>query len=80
MRQINIRKPVSFPMYHVLIVRSNTIWTIDNGTWDETEARRLEKEEISLSGRSNVKLVTSPTDNDIVIRKIVARFNHPAKR
>lgn len=73
---INARKPVSFPQYHFLIIKDHSLWLFDSGTWDETEARQIERNAKDEYGQSNIKLCTSPSDDDQVITRIVRAYNH----
>ncbi len=70
------RKPVEFAQLNVILCRSHgSNWVMDCATWNEAEARQLEKEAKGLYGLNNVKLVTSPSDNETVLARIIKEMN-----
>lgn len=76
MNSINARKPVTFPQYYFLIVREHGMWMFDNGTWDFQEVKQSEKALCDEFGKSHVKLCSSPSDDDLVVNRIVRAYNH----
>lgn len=70
-----IRKPVSFAQYHFLIVKLHGLWCFDCGNWDFQEIKKLEKEAQELYGKANLKLCTSPSDDERVTNRIVKEMN-----
>lgn len=74
------RKPVGFSEYHVLLVKVEGIWCIDTGTWDHEEAKRLLSHERKMSGTTKTMLVTSPSDDERVVARIVAACNHQGRK
>lgn len=69
------RKPVSFAQYHFVIVKSHGIWCLDCGSWDYEEIRTYEKETAKVEGEKNVKLCSSPSDDERVVQRIIKAMN-----
>lgn len=67
------RKPVSFNQFYILLVKTGRIWTLDCSSWnrDEIESKAIEIKHEGLKW----KLVTSPSDNETVINRIVKEMN-----
>lgn len=67
------RKPVSFNQYYILLVKTGRIWVIDCGSWDKDEinskAYELRQENLRW------KVITSPSDNEVIINRIVKEMN-----
>ena len=72
---MNYRKPVSFQMYHFILVRTHGIWCFDSGTWNDIEGYKLNHDALHEYGRNNVKACTSPSDDETVLNRIVKAMN-----
>lgn len=71
----NYRKPVSFSMYYIVLVKSHGIWCIDCGTWDDHEAKHVLHTAKNEHGSTKAMLITSPSDDERVISRIVSATN-----
>lgn len=70
------RKPVTFPQYHFLLVKTGGIWCLDCGTWDFQSIKQSESALCKVFDKWNVKLCSSPSDDERVITKIISAYNH----
>jgi len=73
------RRPVSFQQYYVLLVRSHGYWEIDSQSWNENEIEHAKREEKRLNPQNQVKIITSPSDNEEVITRLVREMNRFAR-
>ena len=73
--QDNIRKPVSFTMYHILLVKTHGVWCIDSQSWNESEIIHARREENRLNPLNQCKIVTSPSDDERVVKRILNEMN-----
>ena len=69
------RKPVEFAQYHFLIVRFNGIWRFDSGTWEENLSHSMLMDAKKEYHQSDIKLCTSPSDNETVLTRIIKEMN-----
>lgn len=70
------RKPVSFPQYYFLLIKDHSLWLLDSGSWDFQEMKQAERDAKQEYGNNNVKLCTSPSDNEQVVTRIIRQMNH----
>ena len=69
------RKPVEFNQYHILLVKTHGVWCIDCEAWDESVIRQAQQTEKRFNPEHKTKIVTSPSDDDRVISRIVREMN-----
>lgn len=73
------RKPSTYAQYSFLLIKTGRIWCIECGSWDETEMKIVERENVKSLGRARVKLCTSPSDDDLIVQRIIKETNRFAK-
>lgn len=79
MKREYFRRPVTFPMFYILLVKTKGIWCIDSQSWNESEIHHAKREENRLNPNNKVKIVTSPSDDEKVIQRIVQEMNRYAR-
>ena len=73
------RKPVTFAQYSFLLVKTGRIWEYECGSWDETEMKLVERENIEALGKARVSLCTSPSDDETIVQRIIKEMNRFAR-
>lgn len=56
------------------------MWMYDSGAWDENLMHHSHKEAKQEYGANNVKLCTSPSDDENVITRIIRAYNHNMRK
>jgi hypothetical protein len=75
----SFRKPLNYQQHYILLVKTHGIWCIDSSSWDENEVIQVYRKEKRLNPMMKTKVVTSPSDDERVIRRIVAEMNRYAR-
>lgn len=73
------RKPLNINLYHILLVYSHGMWMIDSHSWSESVVHQAQREEKRINPTNRTKIITSPSDDDAVITKIVREMNRFAR-
>lgn len=70
-----MRNNLKFDMYYILLVKTHGIWCLDCGNWDEIVIQHAKREENRLNPSNQTKICTTPSDNDLVVQRIVKEMN-----